>query len=131
MIGLGLLCAALAMAILFATRRGRAPTSAWWTRVAILLPLLPIAANSFGWIFTEIGRQPWAVFGVMTTAQGVSPSVSAFDVWSSMILLTLLYAVLAVIEVKLLLTTIKAGLPEEPPPTDESDDLDRPLAFAY
>jgi cytochrome bd ubiquinol oxidase subunit I len=131
MIGLGLLCAALAMAILFATRRGRAPTSAWWTRAAILLPLLPIAANSFGWIFTEIGRQPWAVFGVMTTAQGVSPSVSAFDVWTSMTLLTLLYAVLAVIEVKLLLTTIKAGLPEDAPPTDESDDIDRPLAFAY
>jgi cytochrome bd ubiquinol oxidase subunit I len=131
MIGLGLLAAAIAIAILYVTRRGRAPTSRWWTRAAIALPLLPIAANSFGWIFTEIGRQPWAVFGVMTTAQGVSPSVSAFDVWTSMILLTLLYAVLAVIEVKLLLTTIKAGLPEDAPPTDGSDDLDRPLAFAY
>jgi cytochrome bd ubiquinol oxidase subunit I len=66
----------------------------------------------------------------MTTAQGVSPSVSAFDVWASMTLLTLLYAVLAVIEVKLLLTTIKTGLPDDPP-ADESDDIDRPLAFAY
>jgi cytochrome d ubiquinol oxidase subunit I len=131
MIGLGLLTAAIAIAVLYVTRRGRAPTSKGWTRVAIALPLLPVAANSFGWIFTEIGRQPWAVFGVMTTAQGVSPSVSAFDVWTSMILLTLLYAVLAVIEVKLLLTTIKAGLPEDAPPTDESDDIDRPLAFAY
>jgi cytochrome bd ubiquinol oxidase subunit I len=68
---------------------------------------------------------------VMTTAQGVSPSVSAFDVWVSMTLLTLLYAVLAVIEVKLLLTTIKAGLPEDAPPADDADDVDRPLAFAY
>ena len=131
MIGLGLLCAAIAIAILYSTRRGRAPTSVWWPRLGILLPLLPIAANSFGWIFTEIGRQPWAVFGVMTTAQGVSPSVSAFDVWVSMTLLTLLYAVLAVIEVKLLLTTIKAGLPEDAPPADDADDVDRPLAFAY
>jgi cytochrome d ubiquinol oxidase subunit I len=131
MIGLGLLSAGIAIAILLATRRGRAPTGPWWPRLGILLPLLPIAANSFGWIFTEIGRQPWAVFGVMTTAQGVSPSVSAFDVWASMTLLTLLYAVLAVIEVRLLLTTIRAGLPEDAPPTDESDDVDRPLAFAY
>ena len=38
-----------------------------------LLPFLPLFANSFGWIFTEMGRQPWAVFGLMTTAQAVSP----------------------------------------------------------
>jgi cytochrome d ubiquinol oxidase subunit I len=131
MIGLGLLCAGIAIAILFATRRGRAPTSAWLPRQGILLPLLPIAANTYAWIFTENGRHPWAVFGVMTTAQGVSPSVSAFDVWTSMTLLTLLYAVLAVIEVKLLLQTIKAGLPEDAPPADDADDTDRPLAFAY
>jgi cytochrome bd ubiquinol oxidase subunit I len=130
MIGLGLLAAAIGLLMLLVTRRGRAPNGSWWVRGAVVLPFLPIFANSFGWIFTEIGRQPWAVFGVMTTAQGVSPSVSAFDVWASMTLLTLLYAVLAVIEVKLLLTTIKAGLPDDPP-ADESDDIDRPLAFAY
>ena len=98
----------------------------------MLLPFLPVAANSFGWIFTEMGRQPWVVFGVMTTASGVSPGVSAFEVWTSMILLTLLYAVLAVVEVGLLLKAITAGLPPDPePPSDDSDDSDRPLAFAY
>ncbi|MDX6360434.1 MAG: cytochrome bd ubiquinol oxidase subunit [Nocardioidaceae bacterium] len=131
MIGLGLLAAAIGLLMLLVTRRGRAPTGKWWVRGAVVLPFLPVFANSFGWIFTEVGRQPWAVFGVMTTAQGVSPSVSAFDVWTSMTLLTLLYAVLAVIEVKLLLTTIKAGLPDDAPPADDSDDIDRPLAFAY
>jgi cytochrome d ubiquinol oxidase subunit I len=99
--------------------------------VAILVPLLPLAANSSGWLFTELGRQPWAVFGVMTTANGVSPSVGAGLVATSLVTYTLLYAVLAVIEVRLLLNAIKAGLPAEPPPTDESDDTDRPLAFAY
>ena len=38
--------------------------------VAIALPLLPLLANSFGWIFTEMGRQPWIVFGLMPTAAG-------------------------------------------------------------
>ena len=42
--------------------------------VAILLPFLPLAANSLGWIFTEMGRQPWIVWGLMTTPLGVSPS---------------------------------------------------------
>jgi cytochrome d ubiquinol oxidase subunit I len=133
MIGLGLLCAAAALLILYVTRRGRAPTGRWWLRLAIVLPLLPLGANSFGWIFTEMGRQPWAVFGVMTTAQGVSPSVGAAAVATSLITFTLLYAVLAVIEVRLLLATVRAGLPDDPPPgsTGDADDADRPLAFAY
>ena len=37
--------------------------------LAIALPFMPLLANSFGWIFTEMGRQPWAVFGLMTTEQ--------------------------------------------------------------
>ena len=132
MIGLGLLSAAAALLILYATRRGRAPTRRGWAWLAILLPLLPVAANSFGWIFTEMGRQPWVVFGLMTTANGVSPSVGAGLVATSLITFTLLYAALAVVEVGLLLKTIRQGLPDvaaSTPPDD--DDADRPLAFAY
>ena len=77
MIGLGLLAAAGAALILWVTRKGRAPTGRVWVWLAIAMPLLPVAANSFGWIFTEMGRQPWVVFGVMTTAHAVSPGVGA------------------------------------------------------
>ena len=95
-------------------------------------PLLPVFANSFGWIFTEAGRQPWSVFGVMTTAAGVSPSVSAGEVWASLITLTLLYAALAVVEIKLLLRAIVAGAPKFEEPVDPADrDEDAPLVFAY
>jgi cytochrome bd ubiquinol oxidase subunit I len=132
MIGLGLLTAAAALLILFATRKGRAPTSRWWVRLGILLPLLPVAANSFGWIFTEMGRQPWVVFGLMTTANGVSPTVGAGLVATSLITFTLLYLVLAVIEVGLILKTIRQGLPDVTPPApSDGDDADSPLAFAY
>jgi len=98
-----------------------------------VLPFLPIAANAFGWLFTEMGRQPWAVFGVMTTANGDSPGVSAGYVATSMIAYILLYAVLIVIEVKLMLAAVKADLPPDPSPDDDTDagDTDRPLAFAY
>ena len=52
------------------------PSGRGWLWLAVALPLLPLAANSFGWIFTEMGRQPWAVFGLMTTETAVSPGVS-------------------------------------------------------
>ncbi|GAB3766909.1 cytochrome d ubiquinol oxidase subunit I [Nocardioides ginsengisegetis] len=130
MIGLGLLAAAGAALILLATRRGRAPTGRFWLWLAIAMPLLPVAANSFGWIFTEMGRQPWAVFGLMTTAQAVSPGVGAGTVLTSLLAFTVVYAVLAVIEVRLVLTYIRAGAEPLPEPVGP-DDTDRPLAFAY
>jgi cytochrome d ubiquinol oxidase subunit I len=134
MIGLGAAAALLALWVLWATRRGRTPTSRWLVRALPLLPLLPLVANSTGWIFTEMGRQPWVVFGQMKTAAANSPNVGVTELVTSLVVFTLLYGVLAVIEVKLLLKYARAGLPEvSPPPTDnesESDE-DRPLAFAY
>ncbi len=133
MIGTGLLAAAIAAWALWATRRDRVPTGRLVLPTVVALPLLPLAANSFGWIFTEMGRQPWVVFGLMTTENAVSPSVGGAEMLTSLVTLTLLYGVLAVVEVGLLLTYIRRGaepLPREPegtPPDDES----RPLAFAY
>ena len=132
MIGLGLAAAAAAAWILLATRKGRTPAGRGVMIAAIALPFLPLFANSFGWIFTEIGRQPWAVFGLMTTDQAVSPGVSAAEVLTSLIVLTGVYGVLAVVEVRLLLTYIRKGaepLPVGDPDADAGDD--RPLAFAY
>src|SRR5262249_41996820 len=60
MIGFGILAAAIAVWALRAIRRGRIPTSRWLLRAGVLLPLTPLLGNSFGWIFTEMGRQPWA-----------------------------------------------------------------------
>ena len=98
--------------------------------VAVLTPLAPVFANSFGWIFTEVGRQPWIVNGLMTVQSGVSPSVSVGEVWVSMVVYTLVYAVLAVVEVKLFLTYVRKGAePYEDHRASVSDD-DK-LAFAY
>ena len=136
MIGLGVLGALLGGLILFLTRKGRAPTSRWFPRIAIATPLLVLFANSAGWIFTEMGRQPWVVFGLMNVGRGVSPGVSTTEAWISILTLTLLYGVLAVIEIGLILRFVKRGADpfEEPPdPTlrGSDDDQDRPLAFAY
>jgi len=100
----------------------------WWTWAMVALPLLPLVANSFGWIFTETGRQPWLVFGMLRTADGVSPNVSALDVAISMSVFTLLYGILAVVETRLMLRYISAGLPSADPPEIVPD---APLTFAY
>ena len=99
----------------------------------------PLIANSWGWIFTEMGRQPWVVYGVLRTRDAVSPGVSQGEVLTSMIVFTVLYAVLAVVEVRLLAKYVKAGPPELTeadlnPPTrigGDARDADRPMAFSY
>ncbi|UUW88891.1 cytochrome ubiquinol oxidase subunit I [Nocardioides sp. WV_118_6] len=133
MMGLGMAGAAIAAWILWATRRGRAPAGRTVLAAAIALPFLPLLANSFGWIFTELGRQPWAVFGLMTTEHSVSPGLSTGEAWTSLIALTAVYGVLAVVEVRLMLTWIRKGAEELPVPADDTDrpGEDRPLAFAY
>jgi cytochrome d ubiquinol oxidase subunit I len=131
MIGLGLLGAAFAAWILVGTRRRRIPQGKLVLWAAIALPFLPLFANSFGWIFTEMGRQPWAVFGLMTTAQSVSPGVSTFEAATSLLVLALLYSVLGVVEVKLLFTYLRKGADEIEHPGDSDAGADKPLAFAY
>jgi cytochrome d ubiquinol oxidase subunit I len=131
MIGLGLLASAGAALLLWATRRGGTPTDRKWMWLAVSLPLMPLFANSFGWIFTEMGRQPWAVFGLMTTERAVSPGVSTLEAAVSLTVLTLVYAVLAVVELKLILTYVRAGADPFVEPVAHDDDSDRPLAFAY
>ena len=131
MIGFGVLGALVAAWLLLATRKGALPRGRVIMASALVLPFLPLLANSFGWIFTEIGRQPWAVFGLLTTASSVSPGVSTFEVLTSLIVLSLLYGVLAFIEVRLMLTYIRRGADPAPDVDDAPTDGDRPLAFAY
>lgn len=79
------------------------------------------------------------MYGVFRTSDAVSPGVSQAEVLTSMIAFTLLYAVLAVIEFKLLVKYVKAGPPELTeadlnPPTrigGHDRDADRPMAFSY
>jgi cytochrome d ubiquinol oxidase subunit I len=116
---------------------GPKPTT-WFWRLAVLMTLFPLIANSWGWIFTETARQPWVVYGLLRTADAVSPRTSQGEVLTSMILFTAIYAILAVIAVGLLLKYVKAGPPEltdsdlNPPKKIGGDkDTDHPMAFSY
>jgi cytochrome d ubiquinol oxidase subunit I len=136
MIGLGMLAALYALWALFSLRGGRVPKSKFFAVASTWILFFPLFGISFGWIFTEMGRQPWIVFGQQLVANGGSPLLTPLEVWISMIGFTLLYGVLAVIEVGLMLKYIKAGAPEpeeltSDPYGDAQKDTDKQLYFAY
>ena len=130
MIALGSAGALLGAFLLWSTRGGRELRHRIWLPLLVALPLLPLFSNSVGWVFTETGRQPWLVFGLLPTATGVSPGTTVAEVLTSMGTFTVLYGALAVIEVRLMLTYIRAGLPQ-PTPDPVEEGQDAPLEFAY
>lgn len=113
MMGFGAIASLFVFLALWQMRRGGTPKGKWFGPAMYSLPFLPLLANSFGWIFTETARQPWAVFGLIKTADGVSAVVSAGAVLFTMIVFTLLYGVLAFIEFGLIMKVIKNGPSEE------------------
>ena len=130
MMGLGFGAMAVGAWILWLLRKGGLPKDTkLWTAAMVALPLMPLFANSFGWIFTEMGRQPWLVAGVMSTATGVSPGVTTLEVVLSLAIYTVIYGVLAVVEVGLLLKYIKLNIPEVAPVEIKGED--DVLSFAY
>src|ERR1044072_6300407 len=95
-------------------------------RLAVIGIQAQFGANAAGWIFTEMGRQPFVVAPnpdlnridqvFMFTAAAASPGVSAGDILTSLVFLTLIYAVLLVVEVKVLVKYVRgcvvAAMPE-------------------
>jgi len=70
---------------------------------------LPFIANTAGWIMTEIGRQPWTVFGLLTVDDAVSPGVSAGEIWFSLISFTSIYLILLAVLIFLFVRTARKG----------------------
>ncbi|CDO88461.1 cytochrome BD ubiquinol oxidase subunit I [Mycobacterium triplex] len=142
MIGLMAVPVLFALATLWLTRGGRTPTQSWFSWFALLTIPTPFLANSAGWVFTEMGRQPWLVVPNptgdqqvrLTVSQGVSDHTSGMVV-TSLVTFTLVYAVLAVIWFFLLKRYIAEGPLEhdaEPaPPKVPGEDEVAPLSFAY
>jgi cytochrome d ubiquinol oxidase subunit I len=124
MIGLGMLSMLVAVVGLWLTRRGNLKVPTWAWNVAIWASPVPVLAISIGWMFTEMGRQPWLVFKLMKTADGVSPGINGVDVLISLIAFTAIYAVLAVVEMRLLLAAAQAGpVDEESAEVAKSEEL--------
>ncbi len=117
MVGAGALMVALAAFALYRTLRNRTGTPVWLLRALPFAIVLPYLGNSTGWIMTEMGRQPWIVFGVLKTQDAVSPNVAGGFVLASLLGFTLLYGALMVVDVYLLAKYAKAD------PTEVAADV--------
>ncbi len=103
MVGVGTLMALLAALGVFLLWQKKFETMPWLLRLLPWAILLPYIANTTGWFLTELGRQPWIVFGLMKTEDAVSKSVTGGDVLLSLILFTLIYGVLMAFDIYLLI----------------------------
>ena len=102
MVGAGFLMLALAALGLYLLLKNKFESSPRFLKILPLAILLPYLGTSTGWLMTELGRQPWIVFGLMRTADGVSTSVDSVSVLITLVLYTAVYAGLMVVTIGLL-----------------------------
>ncbi len=109
MAGAGVVMLLLAAWALYLAARDRVDAAPLLLRALPPAIALPYLANSAGWVFTEVGRQPWIVFGLQKTAEAVSPAVSGAELVVSLVAFTLLYGALMAVDVYLLARFARAG----------------------
>ncbi|WP_144551861.1 cytochrome ubiquinol oxidase subunit I [Bacillus mycoides] len=91
----------------FLSRKDRLAEKPWYLKLMVYAIALPFIGNTVGWIMTEMGRQPWVVFGVMKTEDAVSPNVTFGEVLFSLISFTSMYLIMGGICVYLFVRIIK------------------------
>lgn len=109
MVGAGMLMIGLALLALYPILRNQPVSKVLFLRFFPFAIALPYLANSAGWIFTEMGRQPWVVFGLMKTEDAFSTSITPGMVLTTLIVFTLVYGLLMAADVYLLSKYAKAG----------------------
>jgi cytochrome bd ubiquinol oxidase subunit I len=109
MVGLGFLMALLCVIGLWLWGKKKLEIKSKWWYLLFLSLFLPYLANTTGWLLTELGRQPWVVYGLLKTADAFSPNLTPGMVLTSLIVFTLVYGALMVVDVYLLVKFAKAG----------------------
>jgi cytochrome d ubiquinol oxidase subunit I len=112
MVAIGFALIAISLFGIFFWWRGTLFNQKWLMWIFIFSVFGPQIANQVGWITAEVGRQPWIVYGLLKTSEGLSKAVDAGQVWFSLILFTLIYAGLFILFIYLLNEKIQHG-PEE------------------
>ncbi|MBI1290708.1 cytochrome ubiquinol oxidase subunit I [bacterium] len=109
MISLGMFFIGITLLGLLMLWRDRLFTSRWLLWIFVLAVPLPYIANQAGWIAAEVGRQPWVVYGLLRTKDGISKAVGAEAIFISVVGFTLIYALLFAMFIYLLDRKIKHG----------------------
>lgn len=102
---------------LFALRKKALEKSKWALRALVCSVAFPQIANQAGWFTAEVGRQPWLVYKLLRTVDGVSASIKSEQVVASIIMFIVIYILLFVLFIFLLDKKIKHG-PEDDAPAE-------------
>ena len=130
MVGCGILMFVMMAIGLWLMRRRRLERTAWFLRLCVVAIVLPFVANSTGWIFTEMGRQPWVVYGLLKTSQAVSHIGTGYVV-TTLIGFTAIYSLLAGIDFGLMAKFARLGADEIDEHDDHEPDAERVPALIY
>jgi cytochrome d ubiquinol oxidase subunit I len=130
MVGMWLIMFAMTVWSWVLAGRRKLYTSHAFLRAAVwTLPVGYIAVTA-GWITTEVGRQPWVVYGHLRTAQAVTPSLSGGDVLASFALYVIVYAMIFGAGLYYLTRLVQRGIPSEIPEPHGDGRPARPLSAA-
>ncbi|PCF94841.1 cytochrome ubiquinol oxidase subunit I [Vreelandella nigrificans] len=127
MVGIGLLMIAVSLTGLILRRKGRIYTQPLFLKSLVGMIAMPFVAVLAGWIVTETGRAPWLVYGMMTHAEGLTPSLTGPMALFTLIGYILVYGVVFYAGVYYLTRVVRNGmLPEEERET-VGDNFHRPM----
>ena len=117
MVGLGMLFIGFTASALLFLFRGTLFRQKWLLKFFVIGVILPVIANQFGWVSAEMGRQPWIVYGLLRTKEGISKSVTSLEVLTSLLLFIIVYTLLFFVWLYILDKEIKHGpdCPEDMP----------------
>ncbi|WP_339845745.1 cytochrome ubiquinol oxidase subunit I [uncultured Halopseudomonas sp.] len=125
MVGLGLLMIATALTGLVLRRKQRYWQTPWFLQTLRLMSVTPFIAVLAGWIVTETGRAPWLVYGLMTHAEGVTPSLTGPMALFTLIGYVVVYAMIFSAGLYYLMRVLQDGL-EIKKHADDVDEIHRP-----
>lgn len=109
MVGLGSFTALAVLAAVILSMMKSLEKRTLFLQIMLLSLPLPYLAAQLGWIVAEMGRQPWIVYGVLKTSEGVSKAVTSPQVIGSLVGFTLIYSLLGAIDIYLLAKYARKG----------------------
>ena len=120
MVGVAMLMLVVVVTGLVLLARRRLDSTAWYLRLCQLTTCLGFIAVIAGWTTTEVGRQPWTIYGLMRTADSYSPSLTGGNVLLSLLLYVIVYLIIYPVGVSVMLRIIWRG----PVAVEEAADVE-------
>lgn len=127
MVGIGLLMLLVVATANWLRWKGRLYDTAWFLRICEACLPLGFAAVIAGWVTTEVGRQPWVIYGLMRTSDAVTPSLTGVDVLASLIIYVVVYLVVYPVTLYYMVVLVRAGPVGEEETDRPIEGLQRPL----